>query len=316
MQATTAWMQRAEVLAPTGSSVSLRFLGLLSATAACVALLPALAGAVEVGASPGQSEAGQSTAVVLLPHRAIYNLRLVESDDGAGIGNVRGRMVYDFAGSVCDGYSTSFRFVTEFQDTQGLGQVTDLRSTSYESADGDQLEFISQAYVAQKLMEESKGIAKQEAGKKVVQLSKPTQRTLDLKTSVLFPTQHLVRVIEAARSGDVLVLADVFDGSESGDKVFATTTIIGHSLDTPIPADDASAKGVEAVPQGRHWPVSIAYFDPENAGVGEQLPAYQMSFQLYENGVSRSLKLDYGDFVLQGTLSDFVMHDGPSGCAD
>ena len=30
-----------------------------------------------------------------------------------------------------------------------------------------------------------------------------------------------------------------------------------------------------------------------------------MSFELYENGVSRALKLDYNDFVIAGTLDKF-----------
>ena len=45
------------------------------------------------------------------------------------------------------------------------------------------------------------------------------------------------------------------------------------------------------------WPVTLSYF---NAGRGEQTPVYVISFELYENGVSRALKLDYGEFALKG----------------
>ena len=34
-----------------------------------------------------------------------------------------------------------------------------------------------------------------------------------------------------------------------------------------------------------------------------------MSFELYENGVSRALVLDYNDFVLAGSLGKFDIKD-------
>jgi hypothetical protein len=40
-----------------------------------------------------------------------------------------------------------------------------------------------------------------------------------------------------------------------------------------------------------------------------------MSFKLYENGVSRDLRMDYGDFVLKGNLVklDFLPADACKG---
>ena len=36
---------------------------------------------------------------------------------------------------------------------------------------------------------------------------------------------------------------------------------------------------------------------------GEQTPVYAISFEMYENGISRALRLDYGDFVIDGKMS-------------
>ena len=56
------------------------------------------------------------------------------------------------------------------------------------------------------------------------------------------------------------------------------------------------------------WPVTISYFD-RAAGEkgGEQTPIYAITFELYENGVSRALLLDYGDFVLSGEMTSIEM---------
>ena len=32
-------------------------------------------------------------------------------------------------------------------------------------------------------------------------------------------------------------------------------------------------------------------------------PVYAIGFELYENGISRELRLDYGDFIIDGTMS-------------
>ena len=58
------------------------------------------------------------------------------------------------------------------------------------------------------------------------------------------------------------------------------------------------------------WPVTVSYYDRDaKASDGEQTPVYAMSFELYENGVSRALVLDYNDFVISGALGKFDVKD-------
>ena len=49
----------------------------------------------------------------------------------------------------------------------------------------------------------------------------------------------------------------------------------------------------------KRYPVTVSYFDD---GAGERTPSYVLGFELYENGVSRALRLDYGGFALRGDL--------------
>ena len=43
------------------------------------------------------------------------------------------------------------------------------------------------------------------------------------------------------------------------------------------------------------------------------MPVYTISFELYENGISRALRLDYGDFALKGDLKSLDVQ-APSPC--
>src|ERR1700728_1070378 len=77
----------------------------------------------------------QDKAPLLLPHRAVYDLTLGESRGNSQVVGVRGRILYDFAGNVCDGYSLQFRQVSELDSGEGKTTTSDLRSTTWEGGD-------------------------------------------------------------------------------------------------------------------------------------------------------------------------------------
>jgi hypothetical protein len=56
--------------------------------------------------------------------------------------------------------------------------------------------------------------------------------------------------------------------------------------------------------------VTISYFE-QNADrkSSEQTPVYAIGFELYENGISRTLTLDYNDFVVTGKLTQLEIKD-------
>ncbi|GAA0782482.1 DUF1849 family protein [Roseibium denhamense] len=259
-------------------------------------------------ASPGLAAPGSTSSISLAPHRAVYDLRLGESAEQSGVAGVKGRMVYDFSGSACDGYSVNFRFVTEYQDMDGGAQVRDLQSSTFEEPGSASFQFLSKTYVDQKLLEETKGIARSQDNSKQVELQIPAEKTVEFGKEVLFPTEHLLTVLTAAKEDKSFLAADIYDGSETGEKSYATTTVIGARAfagDEPKPADgpDSMLAGVG------YWPMTIAYFDPQGAAAGELTPIYQLSFRLYENGISSHLTLDYGDFTLKGKMTDLEMFE-------
>ena len=127
----------------------------------------------------------------------------------------------------------------------------------------------------------------------------------------MFPTEQIHRIIDAARAGKSVLELMVYDGSDTGEKVFNTLSVIGQAIpgDKTIAAPDASTAN-DAMKALTRWPVTVSYYDREAKPVsGEQTPVYAMSFELYENGVSRALVLDYNDFVIAGGMAKFDMKD-------
>jgi hypothetical protein len=248
--------------------------------------------------------AAQPAPIVLVPHRAIYDLSLGQTRGNSQIANVRGRILYDFDGNVCDGYSLEFRQVSELDTGEGKVSTSDLRSTTWEGADAKTFKFTSDNYVDENLVNSVDGHAEHDATKTAVDLDKPVQKNLDLAAGVVFPTEHMVRVINAAHAGQHILDFPVYDGSETGEKVFDTLTVIGNKIaPNERQHDDALANEPKLASVSR-WPVTISYFERDKAdNSGEQTPAYSIGFELYENGISRALTLDYNDFVVTGKLT-------------
>jgi len=260
--------------------------------------------------APVGAARAQNAPIVLVPHRAIYDLSLGETRGNSQVAGIRGRILYDFDGNACQGYSLEFRQVSELDTGEGKVSTSDLRSTTWEGADGKSFKFTSQNFIDQNLVDSVDGHAEHDTTKTAVDLSKPQSKTLSLAAGLVFPTEHMVRAINAARAGISILNFPVFDGSETGDKVFDTLTVIGHRIapDERNHADAAADQPKLAkVPR---WPVTISYFEKGKArDSSEQTPAYAIGFELYENGISRALTLDYNDFVVEGKLTSLEIKE-------
>ena len=70
-------------------------------------------------------------------------------------------------------------------------------------------------------------------------------------------------------------------------------------------------KKTEALDKLAAWPVSIGYF--ERAPTDDAVPVYELTFLFFEDGVSRKLFIDYGEFAINGELKEITFHE-PSKC--
>lgn len=248
-----------------------------------------------------------SAARVLAPHRAVYEISLDKARSGSGVTDMAGRMVYELTGSACDGYTQSMRFVTRMVNQEGAVTLTDIRSSSFEDAGGKTFRFKSSQYKDAKLSESTNGDAARSgpAGEVKVELTSPEKKQVRLKSNVFFPIQHSMALIEAAEKGTTVFEADLYDGSEKGEKVYATTAYIGKPHRIGFNKELSAVANGERLDGLKSWPVSISYFEPETRNQ-DAMPAYELAFLYFENGVSRRLFIDYGDFAIRGELKEIT----------
>jgi hypothetical protein len=250
----------------------------------------------------------QTQTINLVPHRAVYELSLGKVRGKASVQNARGRILYDFTGNVCEGYSLEFRQVAELDNGEGKISLSDLRSNTWEDGAGKSYRFSSQNHLNQKLLDAVDGKAERSSGSVAVTLTKPEPRKVDLDAAIVFPTEHVRRIIEAARAGQTILEFPIYDGSETGEKVYNSLTVIGREIGPGERDLNDAASGNGVLSKLRRWPVTVSYFE-RGKPAGEQTPVYAISFDLYENGVSRTLVLDYNDFSISGVLKNIELKD-------
>lgn len=253
---------------------------------------------------PAADAAGN--AVELVSHRAVYDLKLADARGKRPVRSIRGRILYDFSGNSCEGYALQFRQVSELDSGEGRASLSDLRATTWEEGDATSFRFNSQSYMNERATDGADGRAERGGAGIKVALTKPTRKSYDVQARIAFPTQHMRLIIEAARDGKTVLETPVYDGSETGEKVYETLTVIGKAIE-PGAARPGDAAGAEAALESlRRWPVRISYFDRTKTE-GEATPVYSISFELYENGISRHLLLDYNDFTVSGEMTSLEL---------
>jgi hypothetical protein len=249
--------------------------------------------------APAEAE---GPAVPLAAHRAVYDLSL--ADGGGSVQSGRGRIVYEVTGGACGGYASTSRQVLVLDSEAGT-VTTDMRTTTFEDPNGGKFRFKTETRNGREAPKVVDGEAVRHSDQIAVRLMKPRRSKAQLKGEIIFPVAHLESLISAARKGERLVSARVFDGSEDGRKSYDTLAVIGRPGLVPANVAEAGKKPSQDMAGifGKldHWSISVSYFEPAKVR-GERLPSYSITFDLYENGIARSLVLQYNDFTLKGEL--------------
>lgn len=279
---------------PSAMALMRACLAFLTGAMAIVALAPASAG----------------EEVDLVPHRAVYEMTLSTTGDGNADASGKGRMVYEFRGAECLGYSVSMRWVAEWADGEGGVSVEDLRYASFEDGEGDSFTFTSTRYRDRDLIEEMQASAKLGKGDMpgTVERTKPESASAELPPGTIFPTTHMRAVIGRALAGKTAATDQIYDVSESGTSVYNTFTIV-----SPL-SEKEQARSIESAPRLKGlpaWSATVSYFLGDQEG--EAIPEYEQTFSLFANGIATRMRLGTANVMIDAELSQLEFLK-PSSC--
>ena len=243
-------------------------------------------------ALPGWSAGGAEIA----PHRALYTMSLGSARTDSGIVDARGTMDYEW-GETCDGWTIEQRYRLKMHYANAHDVDIASSFVTWESKDGLRYRFNQRETRNGEVDQEIRGEAQLDGHGKggVAEFSKPQQQTMKLAPGVLFPSAHTILLIDKARAGEKFLTRLVFDGAADENAV-QVSAVIGAK----VPPEPAPNKfGALVARPG--WRIRLAFF-PVDPNAEE--PDYELGMRLLDNGVSRDMVIDYGDYSIHAQLDD------------
>jgi hypothetical protein len=214
-------------------------------------------------------------------------------------------MLYEVI-DACDGWATRQRFQLNLTDRDGTEVETASDYSTYETKDGTSIRFsltqTSQGAVSQRVAGEAQ--VTPQGG--TVRYTEPEAKEEALPPGTLLPMLHTIRSLAAARAGSRMLLTPLFDGT-TPDGAQDTTTVM-QAWQGPMPNPRFPA--LAALGSAR---MRVAFFDrvANAAGGGASAPDYEVGLRYYENGVADELKMEFGDFSVDGRLQELAVLPNP-----
>jgi EipB-like len=250
--------------------------------------------------------ANQPGAEAMVAHRAAYQLTLDRARENSDIARARGVMVYEVM-DACDGWATRQRFSLILTDRDGQERETGSDYSTYETKDGRSLRFsltqTTQGAVSQRVAGEAE-VGPDGSGR--ARYTDPASKEEALPPGTLLPMLHTIHALAAARGGQRLLVTPLFDGTSAEGAQDSTTVISAWQGPQP----NARFPDLSALGSAR---MRVAFFDrTDTSGGGASAPDYEVGLRYWENGVADELKMDFGDFVVDGRMEELSLL--PGGC--
>lgn len=245
-------------------------------------------------------------AADITPHRALYTMRLTRSGSDSGVSAARGTMAYQW-GETCDGWivEQNYRLVMSYADSASDVAITS-NFVTWESKDGLRYRFNQRETRNDATDEDIRGSAALDGPGKggVAAFEMPKDKSFKLPAGTIFPSAHTILLIDRAKAGDTFIARQVFDGT-TVDGAALVSTVIGPKIEP-----DAAGVGKSPLLNIAGWRMRLAFFpsDPK-----QEAPDYELGMLLLDNGVSRNMVIDYGDYAITASLDDIEAIKKP-GC--
>ena len=236
----------------------------------------------------------------LLPHRALYRMSLATASSASEITDARGAMLYSFTDG-CDAWTTETNVYLRLEYEGGGKMETTWSFANWEAKNGRSYHFrISYNRDGQNVEVLQGKVALPSPGSAgIAQFTSPEGMEIELPSGTLFPTRHLLDLLnESNQKGQLL--RTVFDGA-SLENPYEISAVIGSKLDDRGNGENDDllagtksilAAGLNRVPT-RH--IRMAFFPHQSHNA---LPEFELGVDYRGDGVAEHIRQDFGKFTL------------------
>ncbi len=281
----------------------MRLREVLGSTALAATLALGLAAPAGAQAPAPPAAAAAEGAAAMAPHRAAYRLTLDRARPDGQVSSASGAMLFEVR-DACEGWTTRQRLSLRILDRAGDTVETASDYSTWESKDGARLRFTltqsAQGAVTQRISGEA--VLNGDKGGTVT-YEQPEAQQVTLPPGTILPMAHTIRSLALARAGEKMLITPLFDGTSTDGAQDSTTLLQAWTANPP-----ANPRfPLLAQPSAR---MRIAFFD-RDAAAGAGTPDYEVGLRYFANGVADEMKMDFGDFTLDGKVEELepLPHD-------
>ena len=117
-------------------------------------------------------------------------------------------------------------------------------------------------------------------------------KKITFKKDILFPIEHLLKLIKAAENGEKLFTKKVFFGNEDEEFIKIVSAFIGQIR-------NSKSKDIKYLKGKKIWPIKVAFYKEKSK---QEKPEYEIYLEIDKSGVVHSYKVDYGNFEIRALL--------------
>ncbi len=266
---------------------------LLTGAVSAAGVVPWAMQSAQAASSPAPVPAQTGTG--LAAHRALYNLTLA-SAKGGDVVAAHGTMGYEVT-DACDGWTVRQRL--KMTITNADGQDIEMASdyVTWEAKNGLKFHFHVRQMTDEAVTSQTDGEASLEkiGGAGEARYTSPHVTTIPLPAGTLFPMMHTAAIIAAAKAKQRFLALPLFDGTDENGAEDSFIVILDWN-----PPAASKWPVLAALPSTR---VHLSFFDRQPSAM---TPTYEVGMKYWENGVADSMKMDFGDFVMDAKMSEFA----------
>ncbi len=238
------------------------------------------------------------------PHRAVYDLDVMDKPKATTFSQVDGRMVYEFD-MTCERLLYSHRMLMNLVTQQGQSIRSEAVVSFLESRDGRDMRFSVRESYNGLVTSHREGTVKRGAidAPATVTYSRNEGEEKDtapdsLPRGTLFPLGHSIDMVRAAVAGEIFHNARTFDGDDVS------------FVDTFISKDKGARE--ESLPEVMQetpaWIMRVAFYRPEAI---DSAPYYESQMRMFANGVSGSFTMETDNLSAIARLTELELRERP-----
>ena len=234
-------------------------------------------------------------AAPMAAHRAQYKL-ILDPQQGSDVIAGTGSMTYEVL-DACDGWAVRQRLDMQLTGTDGHRTHLVSDYVTWEAKTGLSFRFHMRQTTDGQVVSRTDGSARLDraGGPGEAHFTAPADETRLLPRGTLFPMAHTETILAAAAAGKRFLALPLFDGTDDDGAENSGVVIVSRRPPAPAPYPLLAA-----LPSAR---IRIAFFERKP---DTMLPDYEVGMRYWANGVADALNMNFGDFTMNATLTDFT----------